>query len=143
MKVKTFLDQLEDVVCKRREALHQPEDEVKQGEELLGVLEEERARALYSFWKELTNSLNKMTPDAPPSSAEEMQRFMALLPKIIRAKGWAELAGELFWESVKENFEKSRGEEYTVGIRIGWQVVVFPSPQARIISALGDLGFFQ
>lgn len=56
MKNKTFLDQLEDVVCKRREALHQPEDEVKQGEEVLGVLEDERARALYSFWKELTNS---------------------------------------------------------------------------------------
>lgn len=84
-----------------------------------------------------------MTPDAPPSSAEEMQSFMVLFPKIIRAKGWADLAGELFWESVKENFEKSRGQEYTVGIRKDWKVVVFPSPQVRLISALDDLGFFQ
>jgi hypothetical protein len=142
MKEKTeavsFEECLKLVLTGQRECLHAPEEPVEPGEEVLGILENPVARAMYSLWREMEEGgqkFNKTIPERPPERPGEI---LALQSQAHQFRNRIKCAHELFWELVYSDFPKARDPRVTIGIRENWTVVIFKA--SRGISILDLIG---
>lgn len=117
------------VLSGSREALHAPDVEVEPGEEILGVLENPIARAMYSLMIDLNkanssagNKLNNIIHTEGGLTKEIMAQIE---PEIHRAKNQCLVTAKLFWEIVHEEFPKSRIATVSVSVRKGWKIVIY------------------
>lgn len=139
-KKNAFIDSIRHVLDGRRECLHLPEGEVEPGEEVLGILENETARALHSLLVEL-NKANKVLSEQLNHSAQieggiTRQTINRMELDIHQARNQCEVVGALFWEMVHLEFPKSRLSTVAVGIREGWKVVIFMNGQPSLFDIM-------
>ena len=126
-KSLSFTDMFKQVFDGNRECLHAPDAPVEVGEVVLGVLEDPIARSLFSFREELINSHKKFREslsDKLPDDKKEISQLKSMVHQHLNRQQCIDM---LFWEIVHTNFPKSRDASVSVGIREGWQVVVFKS----------------
>lgn len=132
---KTFLDILTETLTLKRETLHQPDADIEPGEKVVGTLEDEQVRALFSLRAMLQQHLvkfKKSFPERRPND-DEVRRLT------VRANALAtqyKIANCLLWEGVHTEFPATRDPRVACGIRKGWVVVIFKNPPSNPLAEL-------
>ncbi len=125
---KAFEGCMRQIFNSERECLVAPKNEVQLGEVVLGTLENDIAKALYSVWQEMEYNLkiyvDGLPKKMPKNKVEEINAINIQHHKICNR---IECIKGLFWEIIYTHFPKSRLPGIEVGIRQDWKVVIFKS----------------
>lgn len=142
-KKDVFVEAVLGVFSGSREALHAPNSAVEPGEEVVGILESQKARAMFSLMVELnkanvhiSNKLKDACEREGGLSREVVNMFEC---DIHRAQNQSSVVSSLFWELVHEEFPKSRVATVAVGIREGWKVVVYKNNNPSLFDQMSVL----
>lgn len=135
---KQFLDVLTETLTLKREALHAPQGEVEPGEQVLGTLEDERVRALFSLRVMLGSTLRKFNSSLPNKQPDDNE----ILRLNIKGRSFVsqfKIVDQLFWEGLHAEFPASKDPRVGVGLRKGWSVVIFKQTRSSAEDFLRSL----
>ena len=123
------------------ECRHTPDDPVEPGEVVLGTLQSQVAKSMYSLWHEMGEGAKKFIEDLPEDGSQlSKDEKRKLQSQLHQYKNRIECAKSNFWEMVYTDFPKSRDPRVSVGIRSNWTVVIFKSSSP--LELLMGGGFF-
>jgi|GEM_PF-2851708 len=117
-----------------------PNVKIKDGEKIIGRLENPALKRLYYLVDEMGTTLEKLMPEKPPTNLVDIAQ---LVEKSMPLREDLELASNLFWALLRREFPDPSIDEIGIGIRENWDVVALAAgEETRMIIEvpLGLLG---
>jgi hypothetical protein len=134
----SFDECLRRVLSGEYECHHAPEDQVEPGEVVLGTLKNEKARGMFSLWREMEEGLKKFKESIPEDRDSMSKNDMrSLRIHMHQFNSRINCVREIFWEQVYSDFSQARDSGVTVGIRADWTIVIFKSAQCSFLDLFG------
>ncbi len=140
---KAFLDILTETLTLTREALHAPNEEVEPGEKVIGVIEDLRLRALFSLRENTLRAAREFAEHLSVNRPTDKKRDRSLLTQAHTLKASLDAANSVFWQGIYQAYPEAADIGVSVGVREGWQLVVFktpPNPLDQLIRGLSGMG---
>ncbi len=117
---------LEDIFSGKFEALSEPRKEVNPEETVLGILQNQRTKTVYSRILYFKESSKKKFEDLKRNlfvvSGDDS---LSLMIEIQKMSNQMSVLDSIFWEMIRDEFPDARRPDVSIGVRQGWKVVIF------------------
>lgn len=132
---------VEEVFAGNREAHNAPDSEVEPGEMIIGTLQNQTAKDLYSMGQDIKNSANNLMEEIGAMGLRKKEELAEFKPRLVSLERQTSILIGLFWQYVYEEFPQATHPKVTVGIRKDWQVVIYKATPTFSFEDIFGRGF--